>query len=77
MLPPQVANAFLAQRISAINAVSAVCEATGADVSQVALAVGRDSRIGPRFLQASVGTPPGRGGDTLCGTRDGGCQRVG
>ena len=52
---PQVANAFLAQRISAINAVSAVCEATGADVSQVALAVGKDSRIGPRFLQASVG----------------------
>ncbi|KAF0310953.1 UDP-glucose 6-dehydrogenase [Amphibalanus amphitrite] len=50
-----VANAFLAQRISAINAVSAVCEATGADVGQVALAVGKDSRIGPRFLQASVG----------------------
>jgi len=50
-----VANAFLAQRISAINAVSAVCEATGADVSQVARAVGQDSRIGPRFLQASIG----------------------
>ena len=60
-----MANAFLAQRISAINAVSAVCEATGADVSQVALAVGKDSRIGPRFLQASVGTWPA-GGETIC-----------
>ncbi|XP_037070473.1 UDP-glucose 6-dehydrogenase-like [Pollicipes pollicipes] len=50
-----VANAFLAQRISAINAVSAVCEATGADVSEVARAVGQDGRIGPHFLQASVG----------------------
>lgn len=49
------ANAFLAQRISSINAISAVCEATGGDVSQVAHAVGRDSRIGPKFLQASVG----------------------
>nr|CAG4645433.1 EOG090X03RJ [Lynceus sp. MCZ IZ 141354] len=49
------ANAFLAQRISSINAISAVCEATGADVSEVARAIGMDSRIGPKFLQASVG----------------------
>jgi len=49
------ANAFLAQRISSINSMSALCEATGADVSEVARAVGRDSRIGPKFLQASVG----------------------
>lgn len=49
------ANAFLAQRISSINAMSAVCEATGADISEVAHAVGTDSRIGPKFLQASVG----------------------
>jgi UDPglucose 6-dehydrogenase len=50
-----VANAFLAQRISSINAISAVCEATGADVDEVAHVIGRDSRIGPKFLQASVG----------------------
>ncbi|KAG2432424.1 hypothetical protein HYH02_012995 [Chlamydomonas schloesseri] len=49
------ANAFLAQRISSINAISALCEATGADVSQVAHAIGTDSRIGPKFLNASVG----------------------
>lgn len=49
------ANAFLAQRISSINSLSAVCEATGADISEVARAVGLDSRIGPKFLQASVG----------------------
>ncbi|CAL8135461.1 unnamed protein product [Orchesella dallaii] len=49
------ANAFLAQRISSINAISALCEATGADVSEVAQAVGMDSRIGSKFLQASVG----------------------
>ncbi|KAL1456921.1 hypothetical protein WDU94_001607 [Cyamophila willieti] len=49
------ANAFLAQRISSINSLSAVCEATGADVSEVAKAVGLDSRIGSKFLQASVG----------------------
>ena len=49
------ANAFLAQRISSINALSAVCEATGADVDEVAYAIGRDSRIGPKFLKASVG----------------------
>jgi len=49
------ANAFLAQRISSINAISAVCEATGADVDEVASAIGKDSRIGPKFLKASVG----------------------
>ncbi|KAG2422449.1 hypothetical protein HXX76_016019 [Chlamydomonas incerta] len=49
------ANAFLAQRISSINAISALCEATGADVSQVAHAIGTDSRIGGKFLNASVG----------------------
>jgi UDPglucose 6-dehydrogenase len=50
-----VANAFLAQRISSINAIAALCEKTGADVSQVAKAVGMDARIGPKFLNASVG----------------------
>ena len=50
-----VANAFLAQRISSINAISALCEATGADVDEVANAIGKDSRIGPKFLKASVG----------------------
>ncbi|KAK1363459.1 UDP-glucose 6-dehydrogenase [Heracleum sosnowskyi] len=49
------ANAFLAQRISSVNAMSALCEATGADVSQVAHAVGKDTRIGAKFLNASVG----------------------
>jgi UDPglucose 6-dehydrogenase len=49
------ANAFLAQRISSVNAMSALCEATGADVSQVSYAVGKDTRIGPKFLNASVG----------------------
>ena len=49
------ANAFLAQRISSINAMSALCEATGADVDEVAQAIGTDSRIGPKFLKASVG----------------------
>ena len=49
------ANAFLAQRISSVNAISALCEATGADVAQVAYSVGTDSRIGPKFLNASVG----------------------
>ena len=49
------ANAFLAQRISSINAMSALCEATEADVDEVANAVGTDSRIGPKFLKASVG----------------------
>jgi UDPglucose 6-dehydrogenase len=50
-----VANAFLAQRISSINAISALCEQTEADVAEVAHAIGTDSRIGPRFLRASVG----------------------
>lgn len=50
-----VANAFLSQRISSINSISALCEATGADVQEVARAIGMDSRIGPRFLRSSVG----------------------
>ena len=50
-----VANAFLAQRISSINSISALCEATGADVEEVANAIGKDSRIGPKFLRSSVG----------------------
>jgi len=50
-----VANAFLAQRISSINSISALCETTGADVDEVAHAIGCDSRIGPKFLKASVG----------------------
>ncbi len=50
-----VANAFLAQRISSINSISALCERTGADVDEVARAIGADSRIGPKFLKASVG----------------------
>ena len=49
------ANAFLAQRISSINAISALCEATGANVDEVAHAIGTDDRIGPKFLKASVG----------------------
>ena len=49
------ANAFLAQRISSINAMSELCEKTGADIDEVALAIGSDSRIGPKFLKASVG----------------------
>lgn len=50
-----VANAFLAQRVSSINAISELCEVTGADVSEVANAIGMDSRIGSKFLKASVG----------------------
>ncbi|HJQ15212.1 MAG TPA: nucleotide sugar dehydrogenase [Anaerolineales bacterium] len=50
-----VANAFLAQRISSINSISALCEKTEADINEVATAIGRDARIGHRFLQASVG----------------------
>ena len=50
-----VANAFLAQRISSINSISALCEKTEADISEVANAIGRDERIGRRFLQSSVG----------------------
>jgi UDPglucose 6-dehydrogenase len=50
-----VANAFLAQRISSINAISALCEKTEADINEVANAIGRDERIGRYFLRASVG----------------------
>ncbi|MCP9819894.1 nucleotide sugar dehydrogenase [Synechococcus sp. Cruz-9H2] len=49
------ANAFLAQRISSINAIGALCEATGADVKEVARAIGADSRLGPKFLSAGPG----------------------
>jgi len=49
------ANAFLAQRISSINALSELCEKTGANIDEVARAIGADSRIGPKFLKASVG----------------------
>jgi len=49
------ANAFLAQRVSSINAISELCEKTGADVNEVGRAIGMDSRIGPKFLKASVG----------------------
>lgn len=49
------ANAFLAQRVSSINAISELCEVTGADVGEVGRAIGMDSRIGPKFLKASVG----------------------
>ena len=49
------ANAFLAQRVSSINAISELCEKTGANVNEVARAIGMDSRIGPKFLKASVG----------------------
>lgn len=50
-----VANAFLAQRISSINSISALCEKTGANVDEVSRAIGYDSRIGPKFLKSSVG----------------------
>jgi UDPglucose 6-dehydrogenase len=50
-----VANAFLAQRVSSINAIANLCEKTEADVTEVAHAIGTDSRIGPRFLRAGVG----------------------
>ncbi|KAL7065530.1 hypothetical protein AAHC03_05751 [Spirometra sp. Aus1] len=56
-----VTNAFLAQRVSSVNALSGLCEETAADVRQVAEAVGRDVRVGPYFLQASLGF----GGNTL------------
>ncbi|THF50545.1 UDP-glucose 6-dehydrogenase [Flavobacterium supellecticarium] len=49
------ANAFLAQRVSSINALSELCEKTGADVNEVAKAIGMDSRIGSKFLKSSVG----------------------
>ena len=50
-----VANAFLAQRVSSINAISELCEKTEANVNEVAKAIGMDSRIGAKFLKASVG----------------------
>lgn len=50
-----VANAFLAQRVSSINAISELCEVTGANVDEVSRAIGQDSRIGSKFLKASVG----------------------
>ncbi|MDY6971575.1 MAG: nucleotide sugar dehydrogenase [Thermodesulfobacteriota bacterium] len=50
-----VANAFLAQRISSINSITALCEKTGADITEVSRAVGMDSRLGDKFLNASVG----------------------
>lgn len=49
------ANAFLAQRVSSINSLSALCEKTEADIDEVARAIGSDSRIGPKFLKTSVG----------------------
>lgn len=50
-----VANAFLAQRVSSINAISELCEVTGANVDEVSRAIGQDTRIGSKFLKASVG----------------------
>ena len=50
-----VANAFLAQRVSSINSISALCEKTEADIDEVARAIGADSRIGEKFLSASIG----------------------
>ena len=58
------ANAFLAQRISSINSISALCEATGANVNEVSNAIGMDKRIGHKFLKAG----PGFGGS--CFTKD-------
>ena len=48
-------NAFLAQRISSINSISAICEVTGADVREVSRAIGKDSRIGSKFLDSGPG----------------------
>jgi UDPglucose 6-dehydrogenase len=50
-----VANAMLAQRISSINSISAICEATGADISEVAKSIGMDPRIGDKYLKAGIG----------------------
>ena len=55
------ANAFLAQRISSINSISAICEVTGADVREVSRAIGSDNRIGSKFLESG----PGFGGSLL------------
>ena len=54
-------NAFLAQRISSINSISAICEATGADIREVSRAIGTDTRIGSKFLTSG----PGFGGAVL------------
>ena len=50
-----VANAMLAQRISSVNSISALCERTEADITEVSRAIGMDTRIGAKFLQASIG----------------------
>ncbi len=50
-----VANAFLAQRVSSINSITALCEHTDADIDEIARAIGSDARIGNKFLKASVG----------------------
>ncbi|KAI1125524.1 nucleotide sugar dehydrogenase [Nemania abortiva] len=50
-----VANAMLAQRISSINSISAICEATGAEIDEVAASIGSDARIGDKFLKAGIG----------------------
>ena len=50
-----VANAFLAQRVSSINSISELCESTEANIEEISKAIGSDSRIGPKFLNASVG----------------------
>ena len=50
-----VANAFLAQRISSINSISAICESTGADIKEVSRAIGTDNRIGRKFLNPGPG----------------------
>ena len=50
-----IANAFLAQRISSVNSISALSEKTDADISEISRAIGTDSRIGSKFLNASIG----------------------
>ena len=50
-----IANAFLAQRISSINSVSAICESTGANIQEVGKAVGTDTRIGEKFMKPGPG----------------------
>jgi UDPglucose 6-dehydrogenase len=49
-----VANAFLAQRVSSINSITALCEQTDADIDEISRAIGSDPRIGNKFLKASV-----------------------
>lgn len=51
----QATNAILAQQFSSINSISLICDATGADLNEVAKGISLDSRIGPKFLQTSVG----------------------